>query len=380
MMAGWLLARQGVRVTVLEKHADFFRDFRGDTVHPSTLQLFVELGLIDRLLAIPHSQIDQLSALIEGETYHVVDLRHLPVDCRFFAMMPQWDLLNFIAAEARQLPSFTLRMGVEATGLVQADGRVTGLRIAGGAPIAADLTVLADGRNSTIKREAGLVSQESGVPIDVLWFRLPKRPGEVANLANIASGAVAIQIDRMDYWQCALVIGKGEAGALEASGLSGLAERVGRAAPHLRERVLALSGWDAVKLLTVRVDWLDRWWSPGLIAIGDAAHAMSPIGGVGINFAVQDAVALSNILGPSLARGEDVTARLAEVEDRRKLPARMMQRFQVLMQDNVLKPALSGGSAFTPPLPIRIIDHVPLLRRVIGRALGMGFRPEHIQA
>lgn len=327
MMAGWLLAPQGVAVTVLEKHADFFRDFRGDTVHPSTLQLFAELGLVGELLKIPHSRIDRLSASVEGKTFDVVDFTQLDVACPFVAMMPQWDLLNFIAAEARKLPGFALRMGAEARDLVQRDGRVTGLALADGEQLPADLVILADGRNSGIKHQAGLVSQDAGVPIDVLWFRLPKLADEAASLANIAGGAIVVEIDRGDYWQCACVIAKGEAARVEASGIAGLAERVGRAAPQLAARVRALPGWEAVKLLTVKVDWLERWWAPGVIAIGDAAHAMSPLGGVGINYAVQDAVALSNILGPTLARGGDATPLLAAVQRRRQLPVRLIQRF-----------------------------------------------------
>jgi len=300
MMLGFLLARAGVDVVVLEKHADFFRDFRGDTIHPSTLELMYELGLLDEFLMLPHQKLDRLAVQVGEERVRMIDLTHLPTHCKYIALMPQWDFLNFLAAHGKRYKGFDLRMQADATGLIEEGGRVVGLRARtpdGELTIRADLVVGADGRHSTVRAAAGFKSDDYGAPMDVLWFRLPrKETDETETFGHIEAGAMMIMLNRGDYWQCAFVIPKGGIDRVQADGLDAFRKRVVMMSPFLADRASELRSWDDIKLLTVTVDRLRQWWWPGLLCIGDAAHAMSPIGGVGINLAIQDAVAAANRL------------------------------------------------------------------------------------
>jgi 2-polyprenyl-6-methoxyphenol hydroxylase-like FAD-dependent oxidoreductase len=383
MMLGFLLARAGVDVVVLEKHRDFLRDFRGDTIHPSTLEVMHELGLLDELLRLPHQEVRQLQGVIGDTSIRIADFAHLPTRCRFIALMPQWDFLNFLAEKARRYPSFHLRMQAEATDLIEDGGRVTGLRAttpAGTLVVEADLVVGADGRHSTIRRCAGLEVEDIGAPIDVLWMRLPRRPGDgTAPLGRFGAGKIFIMLDRGDYWQCAYVIPKGGFEEIKAKGLDAFRAAVAEIAPPFGDRVRELGSWDDIKLLTVKIDRLRRWHRPGLLCIGDAAHAMSPVGGVGINLAVQDAVAAANILAAPLREGTLRERDLAAVERRRGFPTRATQRMQVFMQNNLLRAVLASQAAPSPPWPLRLIGRYPLLQRIPARLVGMGFRPEHVR-
>jgi 2-polyprenyl-6-methoxyphenol hydroxylase-like FAD-dependent oxidoreductase len=380
MMAGLLFARAGVRTLVLEKHADFLRDFRGDTVHPSTLDLFAELGLLDGLLALPHQRVPRLGVAIGGRPYGVADFRHLPGAGKFIAMMPQWHFLDFVAREARRYPTFTLRMGTEAVGPMIEEGRVTGVQLGAGAILRARLTLACDGRRSVLREEAGLPIEDLGAPIDVFWFRVPKRRADGdASIGYLGGGEMIVTIDRGDYFQCARVIAKGAAEAIRARGLPAFRAEVSRAAPVLAGDIDAVASWDDVKLLSVSLDRLTRWWRPGLLAIGDAAHAMSPVGGVGINLAVQDAVAAANMLAGPLASGVDVDPLLAKVQVRRMLPVRVVQALQAAAHRSVLTPALAGGLT-RAPWPVRLLGAVPALQRIPGRLIGLGIRREHIRS
>lgn len=380
MMAGFLFARAGLRVTVLEKHGDFLRDFRGDTVHPSTLDLFDELGLLDALLSRPHDRVENVSAVIGGRTCRIADFTHLPGRGRFIAMMPQWEFLDFVAEYARRLPGFTLKMESEGVGLVETTNRVTGVRTAAGEAIAARLSILADGRGSRLRAAAGLPLEDLGAPIDVFWFRVPKRRFvDNQTGAYLARGEMVVTIDRGDYFQCARVIEKGSADAVRARGIDVFRHDVIRAAPILAEGIAAIASWDDVKLLGVSLDRLTRWHRPGLLAIGDAAHAMSPVGGVGINLAVQDAVAAANILAGPLARGDNPDPLLAKVQARRMLPVKVVQGMQRTIHRNVLRAALAG-TIDAAPWPVRLLDRAPLLQRIPARVLGLGVRREHIRS
>src|SRR3954463_2802888 len=305
MMLGFLLARAGVETVVLEKHADFLRDFRGDTIHPSTLNLMHELGLLDDFLKLPHQQVRQLSGVIGTTKVQLADFSHLPGHCKFIALMPQWDFLNFLAEAAGRYPGFHLRMEAEGTALRRNGERVTGVEARtpeGPLVVEADLVVGADGRGSTVRRLAGLESRDLGAPMDALWMRISRLPGDpTQSLGRIAAGQILVLIDRGDYWQVAYVIPKGGYEEIHRRGLPALRSAIVTLAPFLENRVVELRDWDAVKLLTVRVDRLTRWYQPGLLCIGDAAHAMSPIGGVGINLAIQDAVATANRIAQPLA-------------------------------------------------------------------------------
>jgi 2-polyprenyl-6-methoxyphenol hydroxylase-like FAD-dependent oxidoreductase len=381
MVAGLLFARAGVDTLVLEKHADFLRDFRGDTVHPSTLRIFEELGLLDELLRLPHDKVEQLSARIGGQLMRIVDFRHLSVASRFIAMMPQWDFLDFVADEARRYPHFTLLQNTEAVALVERGDRVQGVRLADGQEVHARLVIACDGRHSVLRDQSGLPSTVIGAPMDVFWFRLPKKPGPNSSAGVFDTGLILAMIDRGDYWQCAFVLPKGTADAIRAQGLDAFRARVAAAAPELAGLEAAITSWDDVRLLTVTVDRLERWHRPGLLIIGDAAHAMSPIGGVGINLAVQDAVAAANALAGPMARGEDPDRLLHKVEERRMWPTRMTQGFQRAVQDRVIAPLLAGRAPLTrPPLAARLLDRFSLLRRIPARLLGLGFRPEHVKS
>jgi 2-polyprenyl-6-methoxyphenol hydroxylase-like FAD-dependent oxidoreductase len=380
MMLGFLLARAGVPVTVLEKHADFLRDFRGDTVHPSTLEIMHELGLLDEFLKLPHSAVRQVSMQIGKDRVVIGHFEHLPVHCKFIALMPQWDFLNFIAQHARRYPTFDLRMCAEATGLIEENGRIVGVRAAtpnGELEVRSDLTVGCDGRHSTVRAEAGLESDDYGAPMDVMWFRLSRKPDDSdETVGHIEDGRMIVMLNRNDYWQCAYVIPKGTADEVNRAGLDKFREAVGEMSPFTRDRLGEIDSWDKVKLLTVAVDRLRRWYRPGLLCIGDAAHAMSPIGGVGINLAVQDAVAAANILAEPLRRGAVTIETLKDVQQRREFPTRFTQRMQIVLQNNIISPALRGKRP-NAPLLIKMIQW-PLLRRIPGRVVALGIRPEHV--
>ena len=385
MMLGYLLARAGVRTVVLEKHADFLRDFRGDTVHPSTLRVMDELGLLDAFLARPHQRLEVVGGWFGQEHVQLGDFRGLPERYAFIALMPQWEFLDFLAGEARKLPAFELRMRAEVTGLIEADGRVDGVR--GHSPdgdfeVRADCTIGCDGRRSTVRDAACLPVEDIGAPIDVLWFRVGRDPAEAdSSLARVAPGHFVVTIDRGDYWQCAFVIAKGGADDLKRSDIASFRAQVLAAAPLLAAHIDDVRSWDDVKLLTVSVDRLTQWSKPGLLCIGDAAHAMSPIGGVGINLAIQDAVATANLLATRLRDGTADAEALDAVRQRRLWPTKATQAAQVGIQNNVLVPVMSGVDAkLHVPLPIRLITAVPTLQRIVARLLGMGVRPEHVRS
>ena len=383
MVSGLLFARAGVRVTVLEKHADFLRDFRGDTVHPSTLELFNDIGLLEELLKEPHAAIDTMTLNLLGQQYTIATMKHLPVAARFVAMMPQWDLLDFIAGQGRRYPTFELRMSTEATGLTYDDaGRVSGVTLASGETLPARLVIAADGRRSILRDAAELPLEDLGAPMDVLWFRIPVPAGmdmsEVA-LGTIDKGGMVIAIPRGDYWQCAQIIEKGGFAPIEAGGIAAFRERIVEIAPGLAAGIDAIQSFDDVKPLSVALDRLTRWSRPGLLAIGDAAHAMSPVGGVGINLAVQDAVAAANILAPPLAAGADPDPLLTKVQERRWAPTTRMQGLQRFAHRNIVEPMLRGEITRVP-LAVRLLDRIPLLRRIPGRVLGLGFGRQHVQS
>jgi len=380
MMLGFLLARAGVRVVLLEKHEDFLRDFRGDTVHPSTLELMHELGLLDEFLKIPHSAVRQMSMQIGHDHITIGHFEHLPVQCKFIALMPQWDFLNFIAGHARLYQTFDLRMRAEATGLIEENGRIVGVHAKtpdGELDVRADLTVGCDGRHSIVRLKAGLESDDYGAPMDVMWFRLSRKPNDSEEtVGHIEGGRMIVMLNRNDYWQCAYVIPKNTADEVQRAGLDKFREAIGEMSPFTRDRLDEIDSWDKVKLLTVAVDRLRRWYRPGLLCIGDAAHAMSPIGGVGINLAVQDAVAAANILAEPLRGGTATIETLKRVQQRREFPTRFTQRMQIVLQNNIISPAL-GGKQPRAPFFMKLMQW-PLLRRIPGRVLALGIRPEHI--
>jgi 2-polyprenyl-6-methoxyphenol hydroxylase-like FAD-dependent oxidoreductase len=383
MMLGLLLARQGVEVLVLEKHADFLRDFRGDTIHPSTLEVMGELGLLDEFLARPHQRTQTVSLVVGGVPLTLGDFSHLPTRCKFIAFMPQWEFLDFLADHAREYPHFHLRMQAEATDLIEDRGRVAGVRIStpeGPLEVLADLVVAADGRRSIVRGKAGFEVLDIGAPMDVLWMRVSKRSGDPSQLlGRIEAGQMLVMIDRGDYWQCAYLIPKGSLERLRQDGLPAFRANLARVAPFLGDRLEELQSWDDIKLLTVAVDRLLQWHMPGLLCIGDAAHAMSPAGGVGINLAIQDAVATANILGPHLKRGPVTSEQLALVQKRREWPTRMTQRLQVLLQNRLITPVLNSKGPVSPPWLIRRLAQWPFFRRIPARIVGIGFRPEHVR-
>jgi 2-polyprenyl-6-methoxyphenol hydroxylase-like FAD-dependent oxidoreductase len=381
MMLGFLLARAGIDVTVLEKHADFLRDFRGDTIHPSTLELMHELGLLDAFLKLPHSTAPTLSGRYGNLELTIADFRHLPTRCKYIALMPQWDFLNFLADHGRRYPRFNLLMRAEVTDLIEEGGRVRGVRAAtpdGVLEVRAALVVGCDGRHSTVREKAGLIVEELGAPMDVLWFRVSRPSGDPEETMGLfLPGRILVMIERGNYWQCAYVIPKGSIEDVRARGIESFRAAVEQAVPFLKGRMREIKDWDQIKLLTVAVDRLKRWHRSGLLCIGDAAHAMSPIGGVGVNLAVQDAVATANILAEPLRAGPIDDGTLQKVQDRREFPARVTQRVQVFLQNNVIRTVL-GQSELKPPLALRLLQHYPILRRIPARVLGLGVRPEHI--
>jgi 2-polyprenyl-6-methoxyphenol hydroxylase-like FAD-dependent oxidoreductase len=383
MMLGFLLARAGVRVVVLEKHADFFRDFRGDTVHPSTLELMVELGLIDKFLKLPHQKVETLTGQVGAEHLQFVDFRHLPTHCKFVALMPQWDFLNFLAEQGKRYKTFDLRMQAEAKGLIEENGRIVGLVAEtpdGTLAIRADLTVGCDGRHSTVREKAGFKSDDYGAPMDVLWFRLPRKPSDSPDtFGHIEAGKLMVMFDRGDYWQCAYVIPKGGIERVKSEGLEAFRGRVIEMSPFVSDRVGELKTWDDVKLLSVTVDRLRKWWRPGLICIGDAAHAMSPIGGVGINVAVQDAVAAANRLAAPLCEGKATDADLQAIEARRTPSVKFTQWLQLTIQKRIISRVLETRERPKPPAVFKLFNSFPILRRIPARLIGVGIRPEHVR-
>jgi 2-polyprenyl-6-methoxyphenol hydroxylase-like FAD-dependent oxidoreductase len=380
MMAGFLFARAGVLTRVLEKHGDFLRDFRGDTVHPSTLNLFDELGLLDRLLEQPHDKVPDVEAVVGGKRFRVADFSHLPGRGKFIAMMPQWHFLDFVASEARKLPAFELRVECEATGVVEEGGRIVGVTTASGETMRARLVIAADGRRSVLREAGALPLQDLGAPIDVFWFRVPKTPSPTNETQGyMDKGEMIATIDRGDYFQCARVIQKGSADAVRARGIERFRAEVAATAPVVADHVGAIKSWDDVKLLSVSLDRLTRWHRPGLLAIGDAAHAMSPVGGVGINLAIQDAVAAANILAGPMAQGGDPDPLLHRVQDRRMMPVKVIQGIQRAVHHRVLGPALRNQHVEAPAL-LKLLSAVSVLQRIPARILGLGVRREHIRS
>jgi 2-polyprenyl-6-methoxyphenol hydroxylase-like FAD-dependent oxidoreductase len=381
-MLGFLLARAGVSVRVLEKHKDFFRDFRGDTLHPSTLQVMDELGLLEDLLRQPHQEMRDVTAHFGDEILHIGDFSSMPGKCKFIAFMPQWDFLNFLSRHAKKYPQFQLQIETEATDLIVENGRIVGVKTTGPegpSEIRADLVVGADGRSSTVREKAGLEVIDFGAPIDVLWFRLTRRADDPPQ----AFGFVAVQqfmvlINRDKYWQCAYVIRKGSFDERRRRGLEAFRDDIGRCAPFLASRTGELVDWDAVKLLSVKVDHLRRWYRDGLLCIGDSAHAMSPVGGVGINIAIQDAVATANILAEPLRNGSLALEDLEKVQLRRDKPARLTQKVQIFLHKHLLERIFDSPEQIKPPLLMKLFEDFPAARSIPARIIGIGFRPEHV--
>ena len=383
MMLGFLLARIGVDVCVLEKHDDFLRDFRGDTIHPSTLELMYELGILEEFLKRPHQEIRQLSGQIGKETVILGDFTHVPTHCKFLALMPQWDFLDFIKEHAQQFPSFHLLMKTEVTGVIEENGVVAGLRATspdGELEVRANLTIGADGRRSVVRDRAKLKVIDLGAPMDVMWMRLSRRPDDPEQTFGHADrGKFLVLLNRGDYWQCAFVIAKGQADAIRGKGLEAFRDEIAEFEPFLRDRVDELRDWKDVSLLSVAVDRLEQWWKPGLLCIGDAAHAMSPVGGVGINLAIQDAVATANILRPILLEGNPSEADLQAVQQRRTFPTKATQSLQIAIQNNVIKKVLGNNKSFSLPWLFKLFQYMSFLRGIPARVIGVGFRPEHVK-
>ena len=381
MMLGYLLARAGVPVIVLEKHNDFFRDFRGDTVHPSTLELMYELGLLADFLKVPHQQLTFVGGVIGDFSFRAADFQHVPTHCKFVALMPQWDFLNFVAAQAKKFACFSLLMQHEAVGLIRDGAQVTGVEVrtpGGPVQIRSSLVVGCDGRHSVTRQAAELELQEYGVPIDVLWFRISRHGGDPDQLlGNINYGRVLVLINRGDYFQAGLIVRKGSFEELKLGGLDAFRKILLQIAPYLGERVEELSDWDQIKLLSVQINRLRRWHRPGLLCIGDAAHAMSPAGGVGINLAIQDAVATANMLATPLKKNRATEATLAKVQKRRKFPTRLTQMLQINAH-KVFRRVFETAGPMKAPWQLKAALHIPGVQRLIARIIGVGIRPEHM--
>jgi 2-polyprenyl-6-methoxyphenol hydroxylase-like FAD-dependent oxidoreductase len=382
MMLGVLLARAGVDVLVLEKHKDFLRDFRGDTIHPSTLRLMDELGWLDEFLKLPHQDVKQLYGQFGNTRIRLADFSTLPISTKFIALMPQWDFLDFLAEKGRAYPKFSLKMDAEATDLIYDGTRVSGVKVTtpqGPLTVTADLVVACDGRSSIMRKAAGLVSESFGAPMDVMWFRLPRLPTDTEETqGRFDAGHIFIMLQRGDYWQCAYVIRKGGDAKVRAAGLDAFRKSVGALLPFEADRANAITDWDQVKLLTVVVDRLNEWARPGLLCIGDAAHAMSPVGGVGVNLAVQDAVATANLLWQPLKEKHLGFDDLKKVQARRSFPTRATQRLQLTVQNAVIATTLDKTGDLKPPFLLRLFNHLPFLSRIPARLIGLGFRPEHV--
>src|SRR3954471_13113696 len=383
MMLGFLLARAGVDVVVLEKHRDFLRDFRGDTIHPSTLEVMHELGLLEEFLKLPHQEARHLSGVVGDTPIRIADFRRVPTHCKFIALMPQWDFLNFLVSHARGFKGFHLRMQAEVTDVIEKNGRIVGVQVrtpGGPLTVTADLVVGADGRHSVVRERAGLIVDDIGAPIDVLWMRLTRHPSDGAEpLGRVGAGKILVMLDRGDYWQCAYVIPKGGFDKIKTSGLEAFRAVIVELAPEIHGRVRELKSWDDIKLLTVKVARLRQWYRAGLLCIGDAAHAMSPVGGVGINLAIQDAVAGANRLAAPLRVRAVTEDDLSAVQRRRTFPTRATQWLQVQVQNNILKPVLASRKKPMPPWPLRLLSRFPLLQAIPARLVGVGFRPEHVR-
>jgi len=382
MMLGYLLARAGVEVLVLEKHSDFLRDFRGDTIHPSTLEVMHELGLLDEFLKLPHQKVYELNAQFGEMRLTIADFRHLPTRCGFVAFMPQWDFLNFLAKKATRYQTFDLKMEAEVVGLIEQSGRIIGVRAKtpdGEIQVHADLVVGADGRTSIVREKARLQAREFGAPMDVLWFRIRRTAEDPAvTMGRFDAGRIFIALNRGDYWQCGYVIAKGQFEEMRRQDFDTFRAAIVKLAPYLQDSIHQLRGWDDVKLLTVRVNRLDEWFRPGLLCIGDAAHAMSPVGGVGINLAIQDAVAAANVLFKPLLERQVTMADLGRIQTRRELPTRVTQRLQLAVQDRIIARVLTDTQPLKSPLAVRLLARYPFLRRIPARIIGLGIRPEHV--
>jgi 2-polyprenyl-6-methoxyphenol hydroxylase-like FAD-dependent oxidoreductase len=372
-----------VEVVVLEKHRDFLRDFRGDTIHPSTLDVMYELGLLDEFLRRPHQELLELAGQVGADVVTIADFRHLPTHCKFLALMPQWDFLDFLKQHAQRYPTFRLIMEAEVTGLIEENGVVAGVRgqtPRGSLDVRAGLVVGADGRHSVVRSRAGLNVKDLGAPMDVMWMRISRRPDDRAQtFGHVDRGRILVLLNRETYWQAAFVIAKGEAGRIRERGLEAFQEEIGRLEPSLRSRLQEIRDWNDVSLLTVTVDRLAEWSRAGLLCLGDAAHAMSPIGGVGINLAIQDAVAAANILGPTLAQRAPSASELQAVQRRRSFPTRATQRLQLTIQNNIIRRVLGSAEPLSLPWPLKLLRRWPILRRIPARLVGVGFRPEHVR-
>jgi len=383
MMLGLLLARAGVDVLVLEKHNDFLRDFRGDTIHPSTLELMNELGVLDEFLTRPHQELQQLAGQVGDEILPLADFSHLPTKKKCIVFMPQWHFLNFLADHARQYPTFQLWMDAEVTDLIENSGQVVGARVKtkdGPCDVMSDLLVGADGRTSVVRERAGLDIEVLGAPMDVMWFRVSRRSDDPSQaLGRFVGGKVMVMLNRDEYWQCGYVIAKGTLDHVKVRGIEAFRHDLQTIAPFLADRTNEVRDWDDIRLLTVRVDRLRKWYRGGLLCIGDAAHAMSPLGGVGINLAIQDAVATANILAERLRNKTLTENDLAKVQRRRMFPTRLTQAAQVFMQDYVLSPILGSNEPDSVPFVLRLFKWFPVLRRIPARLIGIGVRPEHIR-